>query len=178
MKAVKILLKVIAWLLVSIIVLVVGVFTAARFHDGPVGPLAGGSFTTGSPHTGHEPDWSFVRDISEVQFQSLNPERSRTAWIVEVDGRIFIPSGYMTTTLGKIWKHWPYEAEKDGRVLLRVDGTIYERHLDRIQEGEILKPILAELGRKYIGGNVPMQAVTSGNLWIFEASAPRGQPPP
>ena len=171
----KILLKVIAWLLLSIVVLVVGVFAAARFNDGPAGAIAGGPFTTGNMHSGDEPDWSFVHDIGEVQFQSLNPERSRTSWIVEIDGRIFIPSGYMTTTLGKIWKHWPYEAEKDGRVLLRIDGTIYERHLDRIHEGEILKPILAELGRKYLGGDVPMEAVTSGNLWIFEASPPRGQ---
>ena len=171
----KILLKVIAWLLILIVVLVVGVFTAARFNDGPVAAIAGGPFTTGNPHRGDEPDWSFVHDIGEVQFQSLSPERSRTSWIVEVDGRIFIPSGYMTTAWGKIWKHWPYEAEKDGRVLLRIDGTIYERHLDRIHEGEILKPILAELGRKYLGGDVPMEAVTSGYLWIFEASAPRGQ---
>jgi len=171
----KILLKVIAWLLVSIVVLVVGVFTAARFHDGPVEVIAGGPFTTGNLHRGDEPDWSFVKDIGEVQFQSLDPKRSRTSWIVEVDGRIFIPSGYMTTFWGKLWKHWPHEAEKDGRILLRIDGTIYERHLDRIHEGEILEPILAELGRKYVGGDVPMEAVTSGYLWIFEASAPRGQ---
>ena len=48
----KILLKVIAWLLTSIIVLVVGVFTAARFNDGPVAAIAGGPFTTGNLHRG------------------------------------------------------------------------------------------------------------------------------
>ena len=170
----KILLKVIACILILIVVLVVGVVTAARFNDGPVGVIAGGPFTTGNLHSGNEPDWSFAHDIGEVQFQSLDPERSRTSWIVEVDGRIFIPSGYMTTFWGKIWKQWPHEAEEDGRVLLRIDGTIYERHLDRIHEGEILNPILAELGRKYLGGDVPLEAVTSGYLWIFEASPPHG----
>ena len=171
----KTLLKVIACVLILIVVLVAGVLTAARFNDGPVGVIAGGPFTTGNLHSGDEPDWSFVRDIGEVQFQSIDPERSRTSWIVEVDGRVFIPSGYMTTFWGKIWKQWPHEAEKDGRVLLRIDGTIYERHLDRIREGEILEPILAELGRKYLGGDVPMEAITSGYLWIFEASPPHDQ---
>ncbi len=171
----KTLLKVIACVLILIVVLVAGVLTAARFNDGPVGVIAGGPFTTGNLHSGDEPDWSFVHDIGEVQFQSIDPERSRTSWIVEVDGRVFIPSGYMTTFWGKIWKQWPHEAEKDGRVLLRIDGTIYERHLDRIREGEILEPILAELGRKYLGGDVPMEAITSGYLWIFEASPPHDQ---
>jgi hypothetical protein len=34
-------------------------------------------------------------------------------------------------------------------------------------------PLLAELSRKYAGGrDIPMEAVTSGNLWLYEL-APR-----
>ena len=40
----------------------------------------------GSYHTGAEPDWSYVRDIETVEFQLMDPERSRTTWIMEYEG--------------------------------------------------------------------------------------------
>ncbi|SVE25648.1 uncharacterized protein METZ01_LOCUS478502, partial [marine metagenome] len=84
-------------------------------------------------------------------------------------GRIFIPSGYMNTIVGKIWKHWPMEAEKDGRAILRVDNKLYERDLVRIEEGEIVEAVLTELSRKYAGGfPISLEEVNSGNLWLFE----------
>ena len=71
--------------------------------------------------------------------------------------------------MGKIWKHWPMEAEKDSRALLRVDGKLYKRNLVRIEEGEILTDVLAELSRKYAGGfPVSQENIDSGDLWIFE----------
>ena len=170
----KLLLKIVGGLLVLIVVLVVGIFTVARFHDGPLEIISGGAFTTGEQYTGTEPDWSFVHDIETVEFQLLDPDRSRTTWIVEHEGRIFIPSGYMNSLMGKIWKHWPMEAEKDGRILLRVNGVIYQRQLVRVMEGDFLEPVLAELGRKYMGldlstdTDVPVDIVSSGSLWLFE----------
>ena len=75
----------------------------------------------------------------------------------------------MNEFIGKIWKHWPKEAEVDGRAILRVDGKLYERQLVRVQQGDILPPVLAELSRKYAGGaTIPLEEVTSGNLWLFE----------
>ena len=85
-------------LLGSLVLLVVLVLIGARFADGPVAIIAGGPFTSGELVTGPEPDWSFVRDIQEVEFQLVDPPRSRTTWILEHEGRIFIPCGYMTTT--------------------------------------------------------------------------------
>ena len=150
-----------------------GVFVAARMSDGPLAIIPGGPFHRGELVSGPEPDWSFVRDIREVQFQLLDPPRSRTTWIVDHSGRAYIPSGYMTTWWGKLWKHWPYEAEKDGRILLRIGDRIYARELVRLTEGPELEPILAELGRKYMGGaELSLEAVKTGSLWIFEL-APR-----
>ena len=166
---------------VSLIVLViVSIFVVARFSDGPIGngpPLemvTAGPFKTGDLQVGlDEPDWSFLKDYPIVQFQLLDPPRSRTTFIMETDGRIFIPSGYMNSTMGKIWKHWPMEAEKDGRAILRVDGKLYARTMVRIQEGEILDDVLAELSRKYAGGfPISQENIDSGDLWIFEL-APR-----
>jgi hypothetical protein len=162
----------------AVALLVVGVLVAARFHDGPFGGalaiVAAGPFESGELHTGPEPDWSFLRDYSTVEFQLLEPPRSRTTWIMEHDNRIFIVSGYMNTWYGKIWKHWPAEAEQDGRILLRVDGTIYPRRMERVMQGDFVRPVLDELSRKYLGGiEVPMSEITTENLWMFEL-LPRG----
>jgi len=158
-----------ALLLVAIAVLLVG----ARFADGPIAIIAGGPFTSGELRSGPEPDWSFVHDVREVEFQILEPARSRTTWILAHEGKAYIPCGYMTTWWGKLWKQWPHEAEKDPRILLRIGDALYERKLVRIQEGPLVAPLLAELSRKYAGGEeIPMEAVTSGYLWLYEL-APR-----
>lgn len=159
----------VALLLVAIGVLLVG----ARFADGPVAIVAGGPFTSGELMSGPEPDWSFVRDVREVEFQLLDPARSRTTWILDHEGKAYIPCGYMTTWWGRIWKKWPLEAEKDPRILLRIGDSLYERQLVRIREGPNVEPLLRELSRKYAGGReIPVEMVTSGYLWLYEL-APR-----
>ncbi len=160
-------------LLGSLVLLVVVVVIGARFADGPIAIIAGGPFTSGELVSGPEPDWSFARDIREVEFQLVDPARSRTTWILEHEGRIYVPSGYMTTSWGKIWKQWPFEALTDGRSILRIGDKLYERKLVRIEEGPLLEPLTAELSRKYVGrADIDPGAVTSGYLWLFEL-APR-----
>lgn len=148
--------------------ILVGIGTLiARSADGPLGPVAGGPFTSGERHAGPLPDWSFLADRDTVAFQLLEPARSRTTWIMVHDGRLFIPCGYMNSTLGRLWKQWPLEAEQDGRALLRVDGTLYPVSLDRIESGPEVAPLVAELNRKY-GAGATVDAVESGALWLFE----------
>ena len=166
-------LRVLAALLGALALLVVVLLIGARFADGPVAIIAGGPFTTGELVTGPEPDWSFASDLREVEFQLLDPPRSRTTWILEYDGRIYIPCGYMTSTVGRLWKQWPIEALEDGRAVLRIGDKLYDRQLVRIEEGPLLEPLTEELSRKYVGGApIGSEAVTSGNLWLFEL-APR-----
>ncbi len=156
-----------------------------RFADGPYGIVAGGEFTSGERYVGPEPDWSFVKDRGEIEFQLLDPARSRTTWIVEHEGRIYAPCGYMNSTWGRLWKQWPIEAEKDGRAVLRIDGKLYDRQLARIKSGDQLPFLLSELGRKYLRGSAPLsreqqeqalaaglKQIADGSLWIFEI-APR-----
>lgn len=139
----------------------------ARFADGPVAIVPGGPFQSGELHTGPEPDWAFLADRETVEFQLVNPARSRTAWILEHDGRLFIPCGYMQSTWGRLWKQWPKEAEQDGRALLRVDGTLYPRELIRVRDGPSVEPVVKRLNRKY-GMDATVEAVRSGALWLFE----------
>jgi len=169
----KTLVKIVVGAIGLLIALIAVVLIGARFADGPVAIIAGGPFTSGELVTGPEPDWSFVHDTREVEFQLAEPPRSRTTWILEHEGRIYIPSGYMTTGWGKLWKQWPHEALEDGRAILRVGDKLYERTLVRIEDGPVVAPLLAELSRKYTdGAPIDAEAVTSGYLWIFEL-APR-----
>ncbi len=169
----KSILRITLGLLGSLVLLLVLAVIGARFADGPIAIIAGGPFTSGKLVTGPEPDWSFARDIQEVEFQLVDPPRSRTTWILEHEGRIYIPCGYMTTSWGKIWKQWPIEALKDGRAILRIGDKLYERELVRIEEGPLTASLTAELGRKYpVAGEIGPEAVTSGYLWLFEL-APR-----
>jgi len=169
----RILLRVVGGLLALVVLAIGGLAVGARFADGPVAVFPGGPFTSGELVRGPEPDWSFVRDVREVEFQLLDPPRSRTTWLLEHEGRAYIPSGYMTSWWGRLWKQWPHEAERDGRILLRVGDEIYERRLVRIEEGPVAAALREELSRKYLEGReVPPDAVTSGQLWLFEL-APR-----
>lgn len=166
-------LKIVLGLFAALVLLFVVVLVGARFADGPLAIFAGGPFTSGELVTGPEPDWSFVRDAQEVQFQLLDPPRSRPTWILEHDGKAYIPSGYMTTTWGKIWKKWPFEALEDPRAILRIGDKLYERKLVRVEDGPEVPALLAQISQKYMNGaEIPPDAVTSGYLWLFEL-APR-----
>ena len=53
---------------------------AARFHDGPLAIRPGGPLTSGTLTSAQGVDWSFATVIPNVEFQLLEPPRSRTRW--------------------------------------------------------------------------------------------------
>jgi len=153
---------------------VTAVATAAvkqRFADGPNRVFSGGPLESGALHTGPEPDWSFVSDVSTIEMQLLEPPKSRRIWTAESDGKLYVWSGYMSTAVGRLWKRWPVQAERDGRAVIRIDGKRYERQLVRITAGEILDGISTAIRSKY-PSQTTRTAVEAGDVWVFEA-APR-----
>ena len=151
---------------------VTAVTTAAvkqRFTDGPNRVFSGGPLESGELHTGSEPDWSFVSEISTVEMQLLEPPRSRRIWTAEFDGKLYVWSGYMGTTVGRLWKRWPVDAERDGRAILRIDGTRYERQLVRISSGDNLDGITSAITSKY-PSRTTRAAVEAGDVWVFEVA--------
>ena len=155
------------------------VITAAakqRFTDGANRLFSGGALVAGELHTGPEPDWSFVKDIPTIELQLLDPPRSRRIWTAEHEGKLYVWSGYMGTFVGRVWKRWPVQAERDGRAVLRIDGKRYERQLVRIESGPILDGIAAAIGDKY-PSRTTRAAVEAGSVWVFEA-APRQESAP
>jgi hypothetical protein len=141
------------------------------YRDGASPLFGGGEMVSGELVTGREPDWSFVRDVPTIELQLLDPPRSRVMWIIEHQGKPYVVSGYMGSTIGRFWKRWPVQAERDGRAILRVGGKRYERNLKRIKTGPVVEGVAAELRRKYRYGVTPAD-IEAGTTWLFEL-APR-----
>lgn len=163
--------KLLKWTGISIAVLMIGVAVllgSMRFHDGPLEILSGGPFKTGSPSVAPN-DWELLKDRATIEFQTMDPAQSRTVWLATFDHRLFVVSGYMTTNYGAIWKQWPHYLETDDRVILRIDGKLYEQRLQRIMSGPEVIPVLNEFSRKYGDGDAAISdAVASGYTWMFE----------
>ncbi len=155
----------------SVVALVIG----ARFGDGPIAIIPGGPLEAGELVSGAEPDWTFARDIAEMEFQLVEPPRSRTMWLQVHDKKLYVVSGYMNSTLGRLWKQWPAEALRDGRAVVRIDGKRYERQLVRILDDRpVLEAIASEMNRKY-GAALRADMAASGDAWFF-AMQPRDPP--
>lgn len=173
--------KIAKWLgvlFLSVLVLLGAVYGYLRIQDGPVEFFPWFTISIGGPFRSGElaaspANWDFISERLEIEFQTLNPATSRTVWVPVVDGKLFIVSGYMNSAIGRLWKQWPAYMAEDNRVLIRIDGKIYEQRLNRITEGAYIAPVMAQIGRKYFGGSgqpVPGSeiAVTSGSVWMFE----------
>jgi hypothetical protein len=147
----------------SVVALVIG----ARFADGPIVIIPGGPLEAGELVTGAEPDWTFARDIGEMELQLVEPPQSRTIWLQVHDEKLYVVSGYMNSTLGRLWKKWPAQALQDGRAVIRIDGKRYERQLVRILDDRpLLEAIAAEVNRKY-GAPLSADMAASGDAWFF-----------
>ena len=156
-------------IIVGVLVLAIALLLfGMRFHDGPLEILSGGPFKTGELATAPA-DWSFLTERSTLEFQTMDPAQSRTVWLAVHDRRLFLVSGYMTTGYGAIWKQWPHYIENDDRIILRIDGKLYQQRLQRILSGADVVPVLSEFSRKYGAGDAASDAaVSSGYTWMHE----------
>ncbi len=154
-----------------VLILATAVATAAvkqRVEDGPNRVFSGGALVSVEIYKGPEPDWTFVNDIDTLELQLLDPVLSRRIWTASVDGKIYVWSGYMNSLVGRLWKSWPSQAERDGRAILRIDGRRYERELKRISTGDVLDTLTEVINNKY-PSRTSRKAVESGDVWVFEA---------
>ena len=150
-----------------------------READGPSILFPGGQLVAGDLHTGADPDWSFTDDVFTIELQLDDPLASRRIFIMESEGKIYVPSGYMRSFLGRIWKDWAFAADAgDGMAVARINDVRYERRLVRTTDPTIIKGVATKLAQKYAGGISPEavagieQSVADGDTWIFEM-APR-----
>lgn len=165
----KKILKIVA-VIIAIALLTIGLFLfAMRFSDGPLEIVSGGPFKSGVL-TAAPANWSFLKERQTIEFQTLDPETSRTVWVATHEGRLFVVSGYMNTNYAAVWKQWPHYLEDDNRIILRIDGKLYEQQLTRIMDDPAVLPVLNELSRKYLGAVevTSSEQVIQGDTWMFE----------
>ena len=145
----------------------------ANLSDGPSVLFSGGPLISGEMVTSQEPDWSFVSNVRTFELQLINPARSRTLWIVEHDGKLYLNSNYMGGIRQRLWKRWPEHAERDGRAIMRIEGKRYQRNLIRLKSGPIVDEVTQAFSEKYPVKMTPAE-VAAGELWLFEL-APKNQ---
>ena len=95
-----------------------------------------------------------------------------------LDGRLYFVSGYMNTTLGKLWKQWPAYVAQDNAILIRVDGAIYPQRLDRLTDQPQVPAVMRKFAAKYgLGSTDTSDAnvyamLEAGEAWLFEVVMP------
>lgn len=141
----------------------------ARFGDGPLGPFPGGELRQGELVSEPVADWSFARDVPEIALQLVAPHRSRTTWILVHEGQAYIPCGFMSVPL---FKQWPYQANVDGRAVVRVEGRRYLARLVQVTDPG-LTATLARIGAEKYDLPGYETSPDSGSTWYFRLE-PRG----
>jgi hypothetical protein len=148
-------------LLLLLVLALVGAGVAARLSDGPLGPFPGGQLRAGEL-TAVPADWSSVAAVREVELQLVEPPRSRTTWIVVHDGWLYVPCGFLDVP---VFKQWPYEAVRDGRAVLRIDGRRYEGRLVKVEDPALFDEVARLSSEKYAVGRGTQP--DPSRLWLF-----------
>ncbi len=168
---------------ILVLALIASVLIAQRVSDGPMGPLQGGSFETGEFVTAAVDDWSFA-DGKDLEFELVGTGTSRLTGLMVHNGDLYIPCdlGFMWGRFeGRtrfilntiyVFKTWHLKAEKDGRVVLRIDGKRYEGYAVKVTDPTLvasLKAQLEEMARGWLAPAILAPAPTEGprDIWFF-----------
>jgi hypothetical protein len=175
----KILLQIVGIFVLLLGATVVTLKLKNQHADGPSVLFPGGELVSGELHRGADPDWSFTDDVFTIELQTYEPTSSRRIFIMESGGKVYVPSGYMRSFLGKLWKDWAFDVEAGSKLAVaRINGVRYERELRRVTDASTIAGVARKLAKKYAGGETPdaiaeiEKSVADGDTWIFEM-APR-----
>jgi len=158
-----------------------------RMSDGPTGPLPGGAFRTGTLVSDTNVDWTGVLKGNLIELQLVNPAGSRTTGAFVYKGQLYVPCdlGFFWRRLPSargrwmasvLWffKRWHLDAENDGRVVLRVDGKLYEREAVRITDTQLLgqlrltmEDLATPVMEKRYGAPLLPVKVNPEDIWFF-----------
>src|SRR5262245_4306539 len=152
--------KGLVYLVIAIVVLIGGVFVAARFHDGPLGPIPGGPLMAGALVSQPPADWTAIAAAPEIELQLAYENSSRTTWIFPMDGVAYVPAS-LERPPGKKWHR---AADQNGEAFLRIDGKRYAVTLKRVQDEAVQAKLREAIVKKY-----PQAAgMAGGGVWFFK----------
>jgi len=176
---VRIILQIVGLLVLLLAATLITLKLKNRNADGPSVLFPGGALVSGALYEGPEPDWSFTDDVYVIELETSEPVSSRRIFVMESGGKVYVPSGYMRSFLGRLWKDWAFQVEEGSKLAVaRIDGVRYERELVRVTDPAVMEGVAAKLAQKYAGGATPetvaavQKSVADGDTWIFEM-APR-----
>ncbi len=180
MNALKIAGQILGLIILIYVVGMLTIYIDKSDNDGPSVLFPGGELISGDLHQGPEPDWSFTDDVFTIELQLDETMTSRRIFVMESGNKLYVPSGYMRSTLGRLWKNWAFVADEgDGLAVARINGVRYERQLRRVTSGPEVDGIVAKMANKYGGGDPTPEALATakkaievGEVWVFEM-APR-----
>ncbi|MEM7219720.1 MAG: hypothetical protein AAF515_15235 [Pseudomonadota bacterium] len=144
--------------LAVIIAALAGIALAARFGDGPTGPLIGGELRTGDWVEEPVNDWSFAAG-RDIELQLDGDATSRTTWFFPAGKVGYIPAG-QTFPPGK---QWHQRAAQRGAAVIRIDDRRYPVRLDRLTEEDSAFTEIAQ--RMKDEGSVPPGGTET--MWLF-----------
>jgi hypothetical protein len=151
------------WLLGLVLVLVLAISAAvlaARFRDGPTGPLPGGPLRAGELAPGPPPDWTFAAETQEIELQLESQTTSRITWIVVKDGAAYVPCSLDFPPL----KTWYKGVAADGRAIVRIAGRRYPVTLVKVDDEARIAGLREAAGAKYASA----RRAGPGRVWFFE----------
>lgn len=146
-----------AYALVGVAVMIAGMFVAARFMDGPLGIIPGGTFRSGEPAT-YPAKWSFAEPIETIEMQLDAGDTSRNTWILVHGDGAYIPAS-LSFPPGKTWH---LEADQEGAAQLRIERRLYDVTLRRVSDTELATQLTTTLETKYATG-----APDDAAYWFF-----------
>lgn len=176
----KIILQIVGLLALLLALTLVTLKLKHQNADGPSVLFPGGALVSGEQYQGDEPDWAFTDDLFTIELQTADPVSSRRIFVMESGGKVYVPSGYMRSFLGKLWKDWAFQVDAGSTLAVaRIEGVRYDRTLIRVMDPTILEGVANKVAQKYAGGATPeavsqiTKSIADGDTWIFEM-APRG----
>ena len=150
-----------AWATVWSLGLLIALAALARFMDGPLGPFPGGPLEWGTLVDSSKVTTA-IGHRSTIELQLFDPALSRTTWIVEHDGELYVPC-----LMAGSWKQWPFQAMEDGRALIRAGDRLYSRDLVRVRDTSLHAAVLERLGEKY-----GVEVDDPEDVWLFRLERP------
>jgi hypothetical protein len=156
------------WLIVFLVLAVGAVVLAARFGDGPMGPLPGGPLQSGDLVIEPQIDWSFATATQEIELQLEAQTTSRITWIVVKDGAAYVPCSLDFPPL----KSWYKKVAEDPRAIVRTGGKRYVVSLAKVDD-EALGAELRQLASAKYAATGPRPP--EGRVWFFRLD-PRPAP--
>lgn len=150
--------RILRWLglaLGALVLTVLALMGISRFLDGPLGPFPGGPLR-GALATEDPGDWSFAEGEDTLELEVGG--RSLTVWFTAPGGVLYVAAAEAAR------KSWPAEAAADGRVRIRVAGSLYERSAVRIEDPALGRTIGESFRAKY---DVDLDDEAAARAWLF-----------